>query len=153
MNPSDFISLAVKLSYSRQEAELRTAVSRAYYGAFHVAREALEDCGICFPGKELFGADIHRKVRFCCASAGDMDASMAANKLDILRGERNYADYNLRTKKFSYTKVKNVKAVVQRAIEIVDDLQRCRTGAAFDQFRSKVRAYARDVLRLPVRDE
>lgn len=44
MNPASFISLAVKLSNGRQEAELRTPVSRADYGAFHSARELLEDC-------------------------------------------------------------------------------------------------------------
>lgn len=153
MNPADFISLAVKLSNSQQEAELRSAVSRAYYGAFNVARELLEDCGIRFPRKELFGADIHRKVRFCCANAGNADAALAANKLDILRGERNYADYDMKTKRLSLSNAKNVRANAQRAIDIVDGFQRCRTGDAFDQFREKARAYARDVLRLPTHEQ
>ncbi|HEX7380161.1 MAG TPA: hypothetical protein VF278_23775, partial [Pirellulales bacterium] len=74
MSPNDFVSLAVKLSNSAHEAELRTAVSRAYYGAFHSARDLLEDCGISFPPKELLGADVHRKIRFCLESADNGDA-------------------------------------------------------------------------------
>lgn len=53
MNPADFIALAVKLSNSQEEADLRTAVSRAYYGAFHSARQLLEECGIGFPRRTL----------------------------------------------------------------------------------------------------
>lgn len=46
MDPAEFISLALRLSTSHREADLRTAVSRAYYGAFHLVRELLEDCGV-----------------------------------------------------------------------------------------------------------
>ena len=150
MNSTDFISLAIKLSNSQQEVELRTAVSRAYYGAFHSVRELLEECGIAFPPKELLGADIHRKVRFCLANAGDADALLIAGKFDIMRQQRNLADYDLRTERFSLASAKNVRICVQRAIQIVDALERCRGAPTFVQFRETVCAYARDVLRLPV---
>jgi uncharacterized protein (UPF0332 family) len=153
MDPTDFISLAVKLSNSRQEAELRTAVSRAYYGALHAARELLEQCGVGFPPKELFGADVHRKVRFCLANANDADAALFANKLSDLRSQRNNADYDLKTERFSLAHAKNVSARTQLAIEIVDALQRCQSEPRFGGFQEKVRAYARDVLRLPVQHE
>ena len=97
MDPADFISLAIKLSNSRQESELRTAVGRAYYGAFHAARELLEECGIRFPRAELFGADIHRKVRFCLDRADNEDAALVVIRLSSLREQRNYADYDLKT--------------------------------------------------------
>jgi uncharacterized protein (UPF0332 family) len=153
MNPADFISLAIKLSNSQQEAELRTAVGRAYYGAFHAARELLEECDIGFPPKELFGADIHRKVQYCLANAGNANADAVATRLHILRRQRNAADYDLKIDSFSGSRTKQVTSNTQRAIEIVDALQHCRTGEAFQQFRDNVRAYARDVLRLPVRQE
>lgn len=152
MNSADFISLAIKLSNSQQEVELRTAVSRAYYGAFHAARELLEACGIAFPPKELLGADIHRKVRFCLANADTADALLVAGKLDVMRQQRNLADYDLRTDRFSLPSVKNVTTCVQRAIQIVDAIDRCRGETTFVEFRYRVCAYARDVLRLPVRD-
>ena len=91
-DPADFISLAVKLSNSDQESSLRTAVRRAYYGVFHSARRLLEECGIGFPRSELFGADIHRKVRFCFANAGNESAKLVANRLSSLREQRNDAD-------------------------------------------------------------
>lgn len=153
MNPADFISLAVKLSNSRQEADLRTAVGRAYYGAFHSVRELLEESAIDFPPKELFGADIHRKVRFCLAHAGNPDAALIATNLDALRRHRNHADYDLKSDLYSLANFRNVKTCVQLCIGIVDALQGCRTDEAFDQFRETVRTYARDVLRLPVREQ
>lgn len=152
MNPTDIISLAVKLSNSGQEAELRTAVSRAYYGAFHAARELLEESGVCFPSRELFGAQIHTKVRYCLANADDNDAALIASKLSDLRSQRNYADYDLKTDRFSVPRAKNVAECTQLAIEISDALRRCRREPKFGQFRDKVRTYARDVLRLPVED-
>lgn len=153
MNSADFVSLAVKLSNGRQEAELRTAVSRAYYGAFHSARELLEECGVSFPAKELFGADVHRKLRFCLANAENADAALISNRLNYLRRRRNTADYDLKTDRFALAHDKNVRASIMTAIEIVDALQRCRTADTFSQFRKLVRRYARDVLRLPVSDE
>lgn len=153
MNSADFISLAIKLSNSQQEVELRTAVSRAYYGAFHSVRELIENCRIAFPPKELFGADIHRKVRFCLANSGSVELLLIAGKLDIMRQERNLADYDLGTERFSFANGKNVRTCVQRAIQIVDALQRSQADATFSQIRETLRAYARDVLRLPVQDE
>jgi uncharacterized protein (UPF0332 family) len=38
MNWRDFLALAARLAGDATEADWRTAVSRAYYAAFHVAR-------------------------------------------------------------------------------------------------------------------
>ena len=43
MNGDDFIQLAGKLATSADPASLRSAASRAYYGAFHLAGEFLVD--------------------------------------------------------------------------------------------------------------
>ena len=153
MNPTDFIGLAIKLSNSSQEAELRTAVSRAYYGAFHSARGLLEECGIDFPPQELFGADIHRKVRFCLANAGNADAALVAGRLGSLRRQRNMADYDLKTDKFARPNRKNVGASLQTAKDVIDALDRCRDEPTCDQLRETVRAYARDVLRLLIKPD
>lgn len=100
MDPREFISLAIRLSSSSRESDLRSAISRAYYGAYHVAGELLEGCGIVFSGKELYGADVHRKVRFCLRESGNHDAAKAGEKLGSLRDERNQADYALKLRKF-----------------------------------------------------
>ncbi|HVA51338.1 MAG TPA: hypothetical protein VNH11_33660 [Pirellulales bacterium] len=153
MDPADFISLALMLSNSHQESELRTAVGRAYYGAFHCARELLGECGIRFPRSELLGADIHRKVRFCLSQADNEDAGLVVNRLSSLREQRNDADYDLKTRRFTVQNAANVKATVRIALEIVDALQRCRAETALSALRDQVRAHAHDVLRLPQEGE
>lgn len=51
MNPDDFVSLAGKLAANANadEATYRTAVSRAYYGAFHLAAAFLAELGFVAP--------------------------------------------------------------------------------------------------------
>ncbi len=43
MNWRDFLLVANRLTAGATEADWRTAVSRAYYAAFHVARRLLAD--------------------------------------------------------------------------------------------------------------
>lgn len=145
MDPREFISLAIRLSNSRRESDLRTAVSRAYYGAYHVACELLEGSGIVFSGKELHGAEVHRKVRFCLRESGSHDAAKVGEKLGSLRDERNQADYDLKLRKFD---APTVAFLLQATHEIVDAIERCRQDPEFAVIRDRMRAYARDVLRL-----
>jgi len=49
MNWRDFLSLAAQLAGDMAEADWRTAVSRAYYAAFHVARRLLADLNFTVP--------------------------------------------------------------------------------------------------------
>ena len=43
MRPLDFVSVARQLGKNEDEASLRSAASRAYYGAFHFAGQRLEE--------------------------------------------------------------------------------------------------------------
>jgi uncharacterized protein (UPF0332 family) len=148
MEPLDFIALAIRLSNGRNEADLRSAVSRAYYGAFHLARQFVQDCGVRFHRKEIHGAEIHQKVRYCLSHSADVDAMFVGDRLGSLRGQRNKADYDLDSAEFR--SATNVAARIRAAQEIVDALQRCRMEPAFCQSRENVRMYSRDVLRLAV---
>jgi uncharacterized protein (UPF0332 family) len=49
MNGRDFLPLATQLAGGTTEAEWRSAVSRAYYAAFHVARRLLSELGFTVP--------------------------------------------------------------------------------------------------------
>lgn len=148
MNPLDFIALAIRLSNSRNEADLRSAVSRAYYGAFHMARQFLADCGLRFPAKDIYGAEIHNKVRYCLSESGSSDALVVGHKLRTLRSQRNRADYDLESIEFRSRAI--VIGMVGAAPEIVDAIQRCRAEPAFSEARAKIRTYARDVLRIAI---
>lgn len=151
MEPAEFISVALRLATSHREADRRTAISRAYYGAFHVALRFVQNCGVYFAPKETYGAEIHRKVRYCLRESGNASAVDAGGSLLTLRNQRNAADYDLDSAIFGNSA--NVLRTVLLAPEIVDALQRCRLEPAFSETRAKIRAYARDVLRATVRDE
>jgi hypothetical protein len=95
MNGADFYHLAMSLAGGTQPAELRSATSRAYYGAYHTAYELLTSCGIALPG----GPECDTKVRWILDQSGDMDVKTASGKLASLRIARNDADYELSEKK------------------------------------------------------
>jgi hypothetical protein len=61
MGGTDFLHLAVRLSGGATEAQWRSAVSRAYYGAFHLARDFVESCGVTLPKT----AEAHDKLQWC----------------------------------------------------------------------------------------
>ena len=58
MNWRDFVPLAARLAAGAAEADWRTAVSRAYYAAIHVARRLLSDLGFTVPRRP--GASVPR---------------------------------------------------------------------------------------------
>lgn len=148
MDPREFITLAIKLSNSANEGERRTAINRAYFFAFHLARQFLEDCGIAFSRRDMDGAEIHKKIRFCLGESRQLDGMFAADKLRSLRQQRNEADYDLKSTRFRTTS--EPLASMRAAQEIDDALQRCRTDHDFPAVRDRIRTYARDVLRLTV---
>lgn len=145
MTGKDFLSLAVRLSASAAEAELRSAVSRAYYGVFHTAHALLAGFGVDLPTS----ADAHEKLRYCLDAGGTEDSQLASTKLDILRRDRNKADYSLRDAAL-FTRA-NVAARLQLAIEADALISRCATEPQQAVLRDNVRAYAKDNLRLNVR--
>ncbi len=85
------MSLAVRLSAGAGEAEWRTAVGRAYYAAFHAARELLEDLGFTVPRADV--AHFFLSVRL--QNSGDPQMIKAGSDLNTLRRFRNQADYDL----------------------------------------------------------
>lgn len=150
MTPDEFLSVAIRLSNSQLEGDLRSAVSRAYYGAFHTVRMFLEEVGVCFSDRNLYGADIHTKVQFCLTASGNADGVKASDKLRSLRIRRNEADYNFASKKF--LRRADVIIMIGIAQDIVDAVERCRRGPGYTEDCHRIGCYARDVLRLTVRE-
>jgi uncharacterized protein (UPF0332 family) len=91
MNPRDFLSLAEALITELSEADWRTAVSRGYYAAFHVARELLEACGFVVPRAD----QAHAYLQLRLVNCGHADVGEAGRDLGDLRRLRNHADYDL----------------------------------------------------------
>src|SRR5215213_4309841 len=91
MKPEDFVDVARELAVGPNEAHWRSALSRAYYGAFHVALRMLASFGVYFSKS----AAAHEKVAFCLQNAGSAELNEAGRLLASLREMRNTADYRL----------------------------------------------------------
>jgi uncharacterized protein (UPF0332 family) len=91
MDPRDFLEVANALVVGITQAEWRSAVSRGYYAAFHVARRLLKNCGFSVPYLD----QAHTYLSLRLANSGHVDVVRAGNELNYLRGSRNRADYDL----------------------------------------------------------
>lgn len=146
MNPTDFLDLADQLATRDTEAAFRTAVSRAYYGAFHTAAALIREMGVTLPA----GPESHQKVRFCLMESGEPPGLQAGDSLQILRQDRNQADYDLDgSTTFS---AKTAQQRIRRARAVQTLLHECREEPIRKRFRAKMRDYAANVLKLPVTD-
>ena len=87
MNWRDFLSLAARLAAAATEADWRTAVSRAYYAAFHVARQLLADLNFTVPRADR----AHQYLVFRLSNSGEPAVEQAGRDLETLRRLRNRA--------------------------------------------------------------
>ncbi len=85
MTGSDFLPLATQLAAAATEPEWRTAISRAYYAAFHVARQLLEELGFRVPWADRAHAYLTMRLNNC----GEGPVQQAASSLHSLRSLRN----------------------------------------------------------------
>src|SRR2546430_2125875 len=91
MNPRDNLDLADELCAGIREVDWRTAVSLAYFAAFHVARQLLRDLGFEVPRADLAHAYLWMRLFNC----GQPDVRIAGSNLNELRRTRNLATYEL----------------------------------------------------------
>ncbi len=87
----DFLVVAENLAKGSTEGDWRTAVSRAYYGAFHAARRLFQDLGFQVPQADQAHAYLWMRLQNC----QDAGVAPAGSQLNRLRGDRNRADYEL----------------------------------------------------------
>ncbi|HVC94954.1 MAG TPA: HEPN domain-containing protein [Pirellulales bacterium] len=140
MDPIEFIEVAEQLLDDGNEPRLRSAVSRAYYGAFHAARRFLQDCGVQVPK-----SDVHDKLRWCLQESGSSELETCSRRLDTLRAERNKADYDLGDPKFK--KLSPTRLQVRESRVIVATINSMSADTQFSVVRDRLRDYAVNVLR------
>ena len=87
----DFLVVANALAAAATEAEWRSAISRAYYAAFHNTREFLTRLRFRVPA----GEQAHAYLWMRLSNTGDLKADSIGRLLRDLRGRRNNADYDL----------------------------------------------------------
>jgi hypothetical protein len=88
MSSRDLLEVADDLLGGLKEAHWRSAVSRAYYAAFHEARLLLRRCGFAVPRGEQAHAYLWLRLSNC----GHPDLAHAGAELNDLRSQRNWAD-------------------------------------------------------------
>jgi hypothetical protein len=137
MNPDDFLVLAKVLGSCAGEAERRTAISRAYYGAFHLACELVRGCGVTLPNKT---PDAHEKIPWCLQQSQNAGLAATSAKLSSLRQMRNLADYDLANR--TPATAKNVAVQIAIADKIASEIR----SSDLIRIRPAIRRYAKDVL-------
>ncbi len=140
MKARDFLNVAYELLEGNHESHWRSAVSRAYYAAFHAARDLLVQCGFTVPQEER----AHAYLRMRLMNSGHPDVVQAGKWLDDLRKVRNRADYDL-DHDFEHADA------VNRVQQAADTLRLLEEAAALptvcERITEAMRTYERDVLR------
>jgi hypothetical protein len=122
MNPRDFCQLAERLVDGGSPAELRTAISCAYYTAYLVAVEILE--GMAFRINK--GPGGHGDVQHHLNNSGDVDLEHVSSQLGDLQSKRIRADYQL--DRPDVENPKTAHAIVIQASQMIETLDRCCSG-------------------------
>ena len=140
MNPRNLLDVANDLLAGSREADSRSAVSRAYYSAFHMARLLLQQCGFAVPRAE----QAHSYLWLRLSNAGRSDVNQAGLNLNDLRSKRNGADYDLHRpfdKAPAFLCVQTAGDIV-KLLDQVPGLPHVQ-----QQITDAIRVYERDVLR------
>jgi len=139
MNWRDFLLLANRLATGISEADWRTAVSRAYYTAFHVARRLFADLNFTVPRADR----AHQYLVFRLCNCGESLVEQAGRDLDTLRRLRNRADYD------DVPALPQPQAIasVQLSQGIIQILDAARQEPGRTRMRDAMIIYERDVLR------
>lgn len=138
MDGRDFLSLAENWARGSREAEWRSAVSRAYYGAFHVARDLLRRCRFKVPRAD----QAHAYLSMRLSNSGHPPVVAAGRSLGTLRQSRNQADYDIDLP-FSQA---TAAAQVQIAKNVVQALEAAALEPVKTQITDAMKVYERNIL-------
>ena len=135
----EFLTLAEVWIGGATEAEWRSAVSRAYYAAFHEARQLLKALGFRVPR----GDQAHAYLWLRLSNCGDPQVQQAGSDLNTLRRERNRADYDI-----DQTFAQPVALLqVQAARRIILNLDAAALEPTRTRITDAMKIYERDVLK------
>jgi uncharacterized protein (UPF0332 family) len=116
MDATEFIQFSGTITKAGK-AGARSSVSRAYYGAFHLALSLLDELGCQIPGN----AGAHNLAPECLSCSSNADAKNAARLLSDLHADRIKVDY--RPNDARIETVKFAEAAVLRAETIRTSLE------------------------------
>jgi uncharacterized protein (UPF0332 family) len=138
MDFRDYLSLAATLANGATEAQWRSACSRGYYAAFHVARRLLLSLGFRVPQADR----AHGYLWMRLSNAGVVSVRDAGSRLNNLRQERNRADYD------DHLAITQARAAqnVRFAEQVIQALDAAAVEPIRTQITDTMKVYERDVL-------
>jgi uncharacterized protein (UPF0332 family) len=139
IQPEDFQRLAETWIQGADEAEWRSAVSRAYYAAFHKARRLFIALGFQPPK----GDQAHAYLWLRLLNCGDPQVQLAGSDLNTLRRDRNLADYGV-DQNLSQT---DGLIQVQSARQIIQVLYAAASEPTRTQITDAMKIYETNILR------
>lgn len=135
MDPREFHTQAVNLLRAGRPADCRSAISRAYYAAFHVAAKILRSNGFAI----LDNHHAHEQVTRHLLGSGDPAVVAVGSQLTELRGARNKADYRLSLA--AIETVKTARMWVAKADAHIRTLETSFGGPGRDQIIANIAAW------------
>ena len=140
MNGAEYIDFAAKIAATYSHAaSCRSAISRAYYGAFHLAKSLLDQLGSGPPRN----ANAHVFVQHRLANCGHVHAIEAGQLLGDLHTDRLTADYNLRKREVET--ISYARAAVVAARRIQNLIESCEHDEDRQQMRIGLAEYERRI--------
>ena len=138
MNPREFLAAAMRLLSSSEQADWRSAVSRAYYAAFHVACQLFQGFGFTVPNADRAHAYLWMRLQNCGAAA----IEKVGRDLNALRTRRNDADYYL-SRPINPVQTRATVLLAEQVVQTLDAIvEPTRT-----QIIDAMKLYERNVLR------
>lgn len=113
-NWKEYLTVAQELAQKDREGYLRTAISRAYYGAFCLARNKKGYKDYTYP-------DVHSKVIIAFKTEKNTNLRKIGQALDMLRKQRNHADYD-EDKKIDQNLTTRMLIVAKKIIELIEKI-------------------------------
>jgi uncharacterized protein (UPF0332 family) len=107
---------------NKSPASCRSAISRAYYAAFHCTVEFLDSMEIRISKTD----NRHERAPDILGQSQDVDINLAARMLDQLRKDRNEADYELTNRDWDHEV--EVEFRIHSAKRVIGILNTCMTG-------------------------
>ena len=139
MDPREFQDLASKLVTGASAAEIRTAVSRAYYATFHVGIELLESMEF----RISKGPSGHGEVRDHLSNGGAPEIQAVGQQLSDLHSKRIRADYRLdrrdvENRKTALADIEQANRMIQTLDELREEPKRSQVITSIQQWRNRI---------------
>lgn len=131
MDPLDFLRVANTLKDSAEEAELRTAVGRAYYAVFNHIRSYLASKNVRFENYR-----IHERLPMSIRNSGGEVAREVGSKFGELRDDRHESDYTMDKAEYEIN-TETCGMLVCKANQTIKDFDSCKC----DELVDGVKAY------------